>query len=175
MKKHLSDYVISIPDYPKKGIIFRDITGILGDADGFRMAVDGLCKALEGIEFDKIAALESRGFLFGTPVAVRLGKPFAPIRKPGKLPRATIRRAFTLEYGQSEIELHTDAVSKGERVVLIDDLLATGGTAAAACSLVEELGGKVVKVLFVIELPALGGRAALGGRPVESLVFFDGE
>ena len=173
--KKLEDYVISVPDVPKKGIVWRDITGILGDADAFALSIDLLCAALDGVEFASVAALESRGFIFGAPVAARLGKKFIPIRKPGKLPRATISRQYTLEYGSGTIEMHRDAVAPGERVVIIDDLLATGGTAAAACSMIEELGGIVAKLLFAIELPDLAGRNLLGGRDVESLTFFSGD
>lgn len=168
--KNLEDYIIAIPDYPKPGILFRDITGILGNAEGFKLAIDQLCDALKGVEFDAVAALEARGFFFAAPVAYSLGKRFVPIRKPGKLPRGVVRRSYTLEYGVGSIEMHRDAVDKGEKVVVIDDLLATGGTAYAACALIEELGAKVAKVLFVMELKGLKGRDALAGYDIASLI-----
>ncbi len=175
MKKTVADYITSIPDFPKPGIIFRDVTSVLQDAEGLKLAIDELQKRLEGVEFDAIAGLEARGFIFGMPLAYNLGKPFIPIRKAGKLPRAVIREEYALEYGTAEIEMHTDAVKPGDKIVLLDDLIATGGTVAAAAKLVEQLGGEVVKALFLLELPALKGREALAGYTVESIVTFDGE
>lgn len=172
--KKLEDYVHSIPDFPKPGILFRDITGVLADPAGLRMAVDRYVEALEGVEFDAIAGMESRGFLFGAPAAERTGKGFIPVRKPGKLPRATLSEEYELEYGRATLEIHAEDVKPGMRVVIVDDLLATGGTAAAAARLVERAGGVVAKMVFLIELFDLGGRAALEGYEVESLIKFPG-
>ena len=174
--KPLQDYVFTIPDFPKPGILFRDVTGILDSGAGFRLACDGLAEKLKGVDFDMIAGIESRGFLFGAPLADRFRKGFVPVRKQGKLPRATVSRSYALEYGTATIEMHRDAIRPGQKVVLVDDLLATGGTMAAACELVEELGGQVAKVLFVIELAGFGARATkLAGRPVESLISYEGK
>lgn len=175
MKKCVADYITSIPDFPKPGIIFRDITSVLQDGEGLRLAIDELQKRLEGMEFDAIAGLESRGFIFGMPLAYNLGKPFIPIRKAGKLPRQVIRQEYALEYGTAEIEVHTDAVKPGQRVVVIDDLIATGGTVAAGVKLIEQLGGEVVKILFLMELVDLKGRDKLAGYDVESITVFEGE
>ena len=149
--KELKDYVVSIPDFPEPGIIFRDITSILQDAEGLHMAIDQLQSALEGLDFDVIAGTESRGFIFGMPLAYNLGKPFVPVRKKGKLPRETIEETYDLEYGTATIEIHKDAVKPGQKVVLVDDLIATGGTIKAAANLIERLGGEVVKMVFVME------------------------
>ncbi len=173
--KELKDYVITIPDFPTKGILFRDITGIISNAEGFKLSIDELEERLKGVEFDTIVGLESRGFIFGAPLAANFGKSFVPVRKKGKLPRATIEKSYALEYGFATIEIHRDAIKPGERVVVVDDLLATGGTANAACELIEELGGKVVKLLFVMELSTLKGRESLKRYDVESLFSFDGE
>jgi adenine phosphoribosyltransferase len=174
--KPLQDYVYTIPDFPGPGILFRDVTGILDSDEGFRLACDGLAAKLLGVDFDKIAGIESRGFLFGAPLADRFRKGFVPVRKEGKLPRATISRSYALEYGTATLEVHRDAIRPGERVVVVDDLLATGGTMSAACELVEDLGGHVVKALFVIELAGFQARGAkLAGRPVESLIVYDGK
>ncbi len=173
--KQLEDYVIAIPDFPKEGIIFRDITGIIGDADGFKLAIDGLAKCLEGVEFDAIAGAESRGFIFGAPLAYMFNKPFIPVRKKGKLPRETVSASYELEYGTAEIEIHKDCIKPGQKVILIDDLIATGGTLKAAAELFEMLGAKVEKILFVIELAGLNGREALKGYDVESLICYEGK
>ena len=173
--KKLEDYVITIPDFPEEGIMFRDITGILKEARGIRLAEDQLMEKLEGVEFDAIVGLESRGFLFGMPMAYQMNKPFIPIRKKGKLPRETVERTYDLEYGTATIEVHKEDVSEGERLVLVDDLLATGGTMEAACKLVESLGGKVVKILFLLELEGLNGRTKLEGYDVESIVKCEGK
>ncbi len=173
--KKLEDYVITIPDFPEEGIMFRDITGILKEARGIRLAEDQLMEKLEGVEFDAIVGLESRGFLFGMPMAYQMNKPFIPIRKKGKLPRETVERTYDLEYGTATIEVHKEDVSEGEKLVLVDDLLATGGTMEAACKLVESLGGKVVKILFLLELEGLNGRAKLEGYDVESIVKYEGK
>ena len=172
--KELKDYVTEIPNFPKKGILFRDITTILSDSEGFRMAIDGLIDLVKDKDFDLVLGTESRGFIFGAPVAYALGKGFILVRKKGKLPRETITESYDLEYGQAEIEIHTDAIRPGQKVVLIDDLIATGGTAAAAVRLVERLGGEVVKVAFVMELAGLEGREKLKGLDVEALLVYEG-
>ena len=173
--KKLEDYVITIPDFPEEGIMFRDITGILKEAEGIRLAEEQLMEKLDGVEFDAIVGLESRGFLFGMPMAYQMNKPFIPIRKKGKLPRETVGKTYDLEYGTATIEVHKEDIYEGERLVLVDDLLATGGTMEAACELVEKLGGKVVKVLFLLELEGLRGRSKLEGYDVESIVKYEGK
>lgn len=172
--KKLEDYVISIPDFPKPGVLFRDVTGVLASGEGFRLAVDEYCRRLEGIDFDLVLGMESRGFLFGAPVACRLGKGFVPVRKPGKLPRETIAESYDLEYGKATLEVHKDDIHPGQKIVIVDDLLATGGTAEAAAKLVERLGGTVVKMVFLIELVDLGGRARLAKYPVDGVIGFPG-
>ena len=173
--KTVADYVLTIPDFPEEGILFRDVTTVLQDAEGFRLAIDELKALLDGVEFDVIAGTESRGFMFGTPLSYLLNKPFVPIRKKGKLPRATVSREYALEYGTAEIEIHADAIEKGQRVVLVDDLIATGGTIKAAAELVEELGGEVAKIIFLLELKGLNGRDALKGYNVESVIQYEGK
>ena len=173
--KELKDYVVSIPDFPEPGIIFRDITSILQDAEGLHMAIDQLQEALKGVEFDVIAGTESRGFIFGMPLAYNLGKPFVPVRKKGKLPRETIEETYDLEYGTATIEIHKDAVKPGQKVVLVDDLIATGGTIKAAAKLIERLGGEVVKMVFVMELAGLEGRKLLEGYDVFSAMTYEGK
>ena len=171
----LKDYIRSIPDFPKKGILFWDVTSILQTAEGLRLSIDELVKRLENVEFDVIAGAESRGFLFGMPVAYLLNKPFVPIRKQGKLPCETLSKSYDLEYGTAVIEVHKDAITPGMKVILFDDLIATGGTIKAAAELVEELGGEVVECLFLMELVDLGGREVLKDYRVESVVQFEGE
>ena len=173
--KKLEDYVVSIPDYPEPGIIFRDVTSILQDADGLKLAIDGLQKQLEGLDFDVIAGTESRGFIFGMPIAYNLHKPFVLVRKKGKLPRETVSAKYDLEYGSAEIEMHKDSITPGQKVVIIDDLIATGGTVEAAIKLVEELGGEVVKVVFLMELAGLKGRERLAGYDVASVIRYEGK
>ena len=173
--KELKDYIRTIPDFPKEGIMFRDVTTVLADADGFGLAIDDMQSALEGINFDVVAGIESRGFIFGAPIAYNLGKAFVPIRKKGKLPYKTIEESYALEYGSATIEVHEDAIKPGQKVVLVDDLIATGGSMKAAVNLVEKLGGEVVKILFLIELTDLGGRAVLEGYDVYSSTEFEGE
>lgn len=173
--KDVKDYIKTIPDFPEPGIMFRDVTSILQDADGFRLAIDEMQKRLEGVEFDVIAGAEARGFILGAPLAYNLHKPFVPIRKAGKLPRETVSQTYDLEYGQATIEIHTDAIKPGQRVVLIDDLIATGGTIAAGAKLVEKLGGKVVKALFLMELKGLNGRAALAEYDVDAVAVYEGK
>ncbi len=173
--KKVEDYIKSIPDFPKEGIIFRDVTSVLESPEGCRLAIDALNKELLGVDYDYIAGIESRGFIFGAPLAYMNKKGFIPVRKKGKLPRETIEMAYDLEYGQAVIEIHKDAIKPGDKVVIVDDLIATGGTVQAAAKLFEMLGGDVVKMLFLIELPALGGRKLLEGYDVSSIVTFDGE
>ena len=161
--KKLEDYVISIKDFPEEGIVFRDVTGILQEADGLKLAIDGLEKNLNGLDFDLIVGPESRGFIFGMPIAYNMHKPFILVRKPGKLPRETIREEYALEYGTSELEIHKDSIKPGQKVVIIDDLIATGGTTKAIINLIERLGGEVVKIDFLMELKGLKGRDMLKG------------
>jgi len=172
--KALEEYVTSIPDFPEKGIIFRDITTILSDADGLKLAIDSLQERLEGVDFDIIVGTESRGFIFGMPLAYNLHKPFILVRKKGKLPRETMEKSYELEYGFATIEMHTDSVLPGQKVVVIDDLLATGGTMQACTELVEELGGTVVKILFIMELKGLNGRDKLKKYDVDSVITYEG-
>ena len=173
--KHIEDYVRTIPDFPEPGIQFRDITSVLQDPDGLKLSVDLFLEQLSGIDFDVIVGMESRGFLFGMPVAYAMGKPFVPIRKKGKLPCETISAEYDLEYGTASIELHKDAITPGQRVVLIDDLIATGGTIAAGARLVEQLGGKIVKVLCLIELKGLEGRKKLENYDVSTIIAYEGK
>ncbi len=170
----LEDYVISIPDFPKKGIIFRDVTGILQDPDGFALAVDSLKQMLEGVAFDVVVGAEARGFLFAAPVAYELHKSLVPIRKKGKLPRETVEESYELEYGQATLEMHKDAIRPGQRVVVVDDLMATGGTAEAMIRLVERLGGQVVKLCFLMELAGLKGRERLSQYDVDTVIRYEG-
>jgi len=174
--KKLDNYVKAIQDFPKPGILFRDVTGILESPDGFQLALDQFVGVLADAEFDLVAAPESRGFIFGAALSDRFRKAFVPVRKPGKLPRETISESYDLEYGKATLHMHCDAVKPGERVVIVDDLLATGGTARAAAKLVERLGGKVVKMLFPIELQGFDARNnLLKGYSVESLVKYPGK
>ena len=173
MTEHLKKHIRDIPDFPKKGILFRDITPLLLDAVAFRETVDALRSRYEGKKIDKFAAIEARGFFFASPVAYQLDAGFVPLRKPGKLPYETISESYALEYGEASLEIHSDAVKPGDRVVIIDDLLATGGTAAASIALIEKLGGEVVEIAFVIELTALGGREKISGTPIFSLLSYD--
>lgn len=173
--KTVKDYVTSIPDFPEKGIIFRDITSVLSDADGLKLAVDQMQEKLQGIEFDAVAGLESRGFLFGMPIAYNLGKPFIPVRKKGKLPRETVSESYELEYGTAEIEIHKDDIRPGMKVVVIDDLIATGGTLKAAARLIEKLDASVVKMVCLLELKGLNGRKKLEGYNVETVIAYDGK
>ena len=172
--KELKDYVITIPDYPKKGIMFRDITSILDDADGLHLAIDQLQALLDGVDFDVIVGTESRGFIFGMPIAYNLHKPFVLVRKKGKLPRETISETYDLEYGTATVEIHKDSIKPGQKVVLVDDLIATGGTIEAAAKLVERLGGEVVKMIFVMELEGLKGRERLSRYDIGSVIKYPG-
>ncbi len=173
--KKLEDYVRTIPDFPQPGIMFRDVTSVLEDADGFKLAIDSLLKLLEGVSFDVIAGTESRGFVFGAPLAYALGKPLVLIRKKGKLPCKTVSASYELEYGTAEIEIHADSVKPGQKVVLVDDLIATGGTIEAAAHLIEQLGGEVVKILFLMELAGLNGREKLKNYDVETVITYEGK
>ena len=175
--KTVRDYIRTIPDFPHKGIMFRDVTTLFADARGFRIAIDQLLHPYAGQKIDKVAGLEARGFILGGAVAHQLGVGFVPIRKKGKLPGETVEQAYQLEYGEAVMELHTDAIEPGERILMVDDLLATGGTAEAGIRLIERLGGKVVSIAFVIDLPDLGGRARLAkmGMDVHSLCEFEGD
>lgn len=172
----LRDAIRSIPDYPKPGIVFRDITTMLGNARAFRRAVDELVQPFAGSKIDQVAGIEARGFILGGAVAHQLSSGFVPLRKKGKLPHETVSIAYSLEYGVDEMEVHKDAIKPGERVILIDDLIATGGTAVAAAKLLKSIGADVVAACFVIDLPALEGRQKLEalGVPVRTLIAFDG-
>ena len=173
--KKVEDYVVSIPDFPEPGIIFRDVTSVIQDADGLQLAIDEMQKLLDGVEFDVIAGAESRGFVFGMPIAYNMKKPFVLVRKKGKLPRETVEMSYDLEYGSATIEIHKDAIKPGQKVVLVDDLIATGGTIEAAAKLVEQLGGEVVKIIFLMELAGLEGRKKLAKYDVGSVVCYEGK
>ena len=173
--KKVEDYITAIPDFPEEGIIFRDITSVLQDAEGFQLAIDELQKLVETVECDVIAGTESRGFLFGAPIAYNLKKPFVLVRKKGKLPRETVSQQYELEYGTAEIEMHRDSIKPGQKVVIIDDLIATGGTVEAAAKLIEKLGGEVTKMVFLIELAGLEGRKKLAAYDVGSVVIYEGK
>jgi adenine phosphoribosyltransferase len=176
VEQDLRDAIRTIPDYPKAGIMFRDITTLLGDPRAFRRAVDELVQPWAGTKMDKVAGMEARGFILGGAVAHQLSAGFVPIRKKGKLPFTTVSIAYSLEYGVDEMEMHTDAIVKGERVILVDDLIATGGTAEGAVKLLQQMGAEVVAACFVIDLPELGGAKKIEalGVPVRTLVKFDG-
>jgi len=173
--KNLEDYVTTIPDFPEPGIMFRDVTSILQDKDGLHLAIDKLQEMLDGLDFDVIAAPESRGFIFGMPIAYNMNKAFVPIRKKGKLPRETVSVSYELEYGTAEIEIHKDAIQPGQKVVIIDDLIATGGTTEAMVKLIQQLGGDIIKILFVMELEGLGGRKLLQDYDVASALIYPGK
>ena len=175
MSKKLEDYVVTIPDFPEPGIMFRDITSVIQDPEGLKLAVDGLVGLLKDVDYDLIIGPESRGFIFGVPVAYLCGKGFIPVRKKGKLPRETVSQKYDLEYGQAEVEMHKDAIKPGQKVVIVDDLIATGGSAEAAAKLVEKLGGQIVRMVFVMELAGLEGRKKLAGYDVQSLIVYPGK
>jgi adenine phosphoribosyltransferase len=166
----LAKYLRDVPDFPKPGILFKDITPLLGDPRAMRYTIDSLGKMVWPGQVDRIAAIESRGFLFAAPLAVQLGVGLTPIRKPGKLPWRTTKIEYSLEYGSDRLEIHSDGVRKGERVLLVDDVLATGGTMRAACDLIEGIGGKVIGCAVVVELAFLAGRAKLADRHVQALL-----
>ncbi len=173
--KKLEEYVRSIPDFPEPGIIFRDVTSVLQDKDGLKMAIDQMQDLLTGLEFDVIAGPESRGFIFGVPIAYNLNKPFIPVRKKGKLPCETVSMDYDLEYGKATIEIHKDAIKPGQKVVIIDDLIATGGTIEAITKLIEMLGGEVVKIIFLMELKGLKGREKLTNYEVDAVIQYEGK
>ena len=171
----LDRYVISIVDFPEPGIIFRDVTSILQDADGLAMAIDNIREMLKDVEYDVIVGPESRGFIFGVPVAYAEHKGFVPVRKKGKLPCETISAECELEYGSAVLEMHRDSIRPGQKVVIVDDLIATGGTIQAITGMVEQLGGQVVKICFVMELAGLSGREKLKGYSVDSIITYEGK
>ena len=175
--KTVKDYIRTIPDFPHEGIMFRDVTTLFADARGFRMAIDQLLHPYAGTRIDRVVGLEARGFILGGAIAHQLSVGFVPIRKKGKLPGATIEQAYTLEYGEAVMEVHDDALQPGESVLLVDDLLATGGTAEAGIKLIERMGARVAGCAFIIDLPDLGGRKRLEalGMEVHALCQFDGD
>ena len=173
--KRLEDYVVTIPDFPEPGVMFRDVTSILQDKDGLNLAIKEIERLIGDVDFDLVLGPESRGFIFGVPIAYNMNKGFIPVRKKGKLPRETVSMAYDLEYGQAEIEIHKDAIKPGQKVVIVDDLIATGGTIEAIVKLVEQLGGEVVKIVFVMELEGLEGRKKLEGYDVEAAIKYEGK
>lgn len=173
--KQLESYVRSIPDFPEPGIVFRDVTSVLQDKDGLKMAIDQMQELLNGLDFDVVVGPESRGFIFGVPIAYNLNKAFVPIRKKGKLPCETISMDYDLEYGKATIEIHKDAIKPGQKVVIIDDLIATGGTIEAITKLIEMLGGEVVKIIFLMELKGLEGRKKLGNYDIDAVIQYEGK
>ncbi len=173
--KKLEEYVRSIVDFPEEGIIFRDVTSILESADGIRLSVDLLKEKIHDVDFDLLVGPEARGFIFGMPLAYNLRKPFILIRKKGKLPCETVEKEYDLEYGTAVIEIHKDSIKPGQKVVIVDDLMATGGTTKAMIELIEELGGEVVKVICIMELAGLEGRKKLEGYDVESVIIYPGK
>lgn len=173
--KKLEDYVRSIPDFPEPGIIFRDITTVLADKDGLKLAIDSICDMLKDVDFDLVLGPESRGFIFGMPVAYNLNKPFIPVRKKGKLPCETVEISYELEYGEATLEMHKDAIKHGQKIAIVDDLIATGGTMEAIAKMVESLGGEVVKICFLMELAGLKGREKLKDYDVESAIIYEGK
>ncbi len=173
--KALEEYVRSIPDFPEPGIIFRDVTSVLQDAEGLHLSIDSMQETLEGLDFDLVLGSESRGFIFGMPIAYNMHKPFILVRKAGKLPCETVSTEYDLEYGTATIEIHKDAIKPGQKVVIVDDLMATGGTTEAIIKLVESLGGEVVKCVFLMELAGLKGREKLDGYDVSSVIIYPGK
>ena len=173
--KKLEEYVRSIPDFPEEGIIFRDITSVLQDRDGLKMSIEQMQDLLKDVDFDVVVGPESRGFIFGVPIAYNLHKGFVPVRKKGKLPCETIEKEYALEYGTAVIEMHKDSIKPGQKVVIIDDLIATGGTIEAIVELIEQLGGEVVKIIFLMELEGLNGRDKLKGYNVDAVIKYEGK
>lgn len=173
--KKLEEYVKSIPDFPEKGIIFRDVTSVLQDADGLHLAIDTMQDLIKDLDFDVVAGPESRGFIFGTPIAYNNRKPFVLIRKEGKLPRETVSISYELEYGTASIEMHKDSIKPGQKVLIVDDLIATGGTTEAMIKLIEDLGGEVVCVVVLMELAGLKGREKIAGYRLESAICYEGK
>ncbi len=173
--KKLEEYVRSIPDFPEKGIIFRDVTSVLQDADGLALAIDTMQEKIKDIDYDVVVGPESRGFIFGTPIAYNNHKPFVLIRKKGKLPCETVEREYELEYGTATIEMHKDSIKAGQKILIVDDLIATGGTTEAMIKLIESLGGVVVGVVVLIELAGLKGRERIDGYRLESAICYEGK
>ena len=173
--KKLEEYVRSIPDFPEEGIIFRDVTSVLQDAEGFHLAIDTMQDLVKDLDFDVVVGPESRGFIFGTPIAYLNKKPFVPIRKKGKLPCETIETTYELEYGTATIEMHKDSILPGQKVLIVDDLVATGGTNLAMIKLIESLGGEVVGIVVMIELAGLEGRKKLEGYRIDSAICYPGK
>ena len=173
--KKLEEYVRSIPDFPEPGIIFRDVTSVLQEADGLQLSINGIMDKLKDVDFDVVVGPESRGFIFGVPVSYNMKKAFVPVRKKGKLPCETVSMEYDLEYGSAVIEMHKDSIKPGQKVVIIDDLIATGGTIEAITKLVEQLGGEVVKIVFLMELAGLEGRKKLAKYDVDSVICYEGK
>ena len=173
--KNLKDYVRTIPNFPEEGVMFRDVTTVLQDPEGLKLAIDGMQEKIENLEFDVIVGAESRGFLFGMPLAYNLNKAFVPVRKKGKLPAETISESYNLEYGQATLEIHKDAIKPGQKIVIVDDLIATGGTLEAIIKLVERLGGEVVRICCIIDLPELGGKEKIKDYKVDTVIAFEGK
>ncbi|MCQ2493393.1 MAG: adenine phosphoribosyltransferase [Lachnospiraceae bacterium] len=173
--KKLEEYIRSIPDFPEPGIIFRDVTSVLEDADGFKLAVDTMQKLVEDLDIDAVVGAESRGFIFGAPMAYNMGKPFHLIRKKGKLPCETIEQSYDLEYGSATIEMHKNSIKPGQKVLIVDDLIATGGTTEAMIKLVEQLGGEVAGVVVMIELAGLKGREKIAGYRLDAAITYEGK
>ncbi|MCM1102472.1 MAG: adenine phosphoribosyltransferase [Clostridium sp.] len=173
--KKLEEYVVSIPDFPEEGIIFRDVTSVLQDAEGLQLAIDTMQGLVKDLEYDVVVGAESRGFIFGTPIAYNQKKPFILIRKKGKLPRETVSMSYELEYGTATIEMHKDSIKKGQKVLIVDDLIATGGTTEAMIKLVEQLGGEVVGVVVLMELAGLKGRERISGYRLDSAIRYEGK
>ena len=173
--KPIEEYVVSIPDFPEQGVIFRDVTSVLQDAEGLHLAIDKMQEKLDGIDFDVVAGPESRGFIFGVPIAYNMKKPFVPVRKKGKLPRETVSIEYELEYGTACIEMHKDSIKPGQRVVIIDDLIASGGTTAAIIKLIEGMGGEAARIIFHMELAGLKGRERLKDYDVDSVIIYSGK
>lgn len=173
--KKLEEYVVSIPDFPEEGIIFRDVTSVLQDAEGLQLAIDTMQEKVKDLEYDVVAGPESRGFIFGTPIAYNNKKPFVLIRKAGKLPRETVSMSYDLEYGRATIEMHRDSIQPGQRVLIVDDLIATGGTTEAMIKLVESLGGVVAGIVVLMELAGLKGREKIGGYRLDSAICYPGK
>lgn len=172
--QELKKYITDIPDFPQKGIIFRDITSLLQSSEGYHAAINAVLEKLDNVDFDFVVGLDARGFLIGAPVAYTKSKGFVPVRKKGKLPRETVSAEYALEYGTAEVEIHRDSLKKGDKVVIIDDLIATGGTLEAAVNLVEQLGGEIVKIISLIELIDFNGREKLKGYDVETIITYSG-
>jgi adenine phosphoribosyltransferase len=173
--KKLEEYIRSIPDFPEKGIIFRDVTSVLQDADGLHLAIDTMQNLIKDLDIDVVVGPESRGFIFGTPIAYNLRKPFVLIRKKGKLPCETVEMSYDLEYGKATIEMHKDSIKPGQKVLIVDDLIATGGTTEAMIKLIESLGGEVVGIVVLIELAGLEGRKKLGDYRLDSAICYPGK